>query len=127
MDYEETMRKRYENFQNSGQYDLGKPDLQETPAPVAPAKELTGKEKGIGAAAQTAAQGGGAMDIIQQGLMASGHPAAMGAGLGLAAANAIVQGRNKRAQERYDAEVKKINARQEAINKMAQLGQGLRA
>jgi len=127
MDYNELMKNRYDKFASSGQFDLGTPDLEETPAPAAPAKELSAREKGIAQGVQTAAQGGGAMDIIQQGLMASGHPAAMGAGLGLAAANAIVQGRNQRAQDKYKAEVEKINKRQEAINKMAQIGQGLRA
>lgn len=129
MDYNELMKNRYDKYATSGDYNLGKPDLEETPAapPAAPAKEATSGQKGMMGAAQTAAQGGGAMDIVNQGLMASGNPYAMAAGLGLSAANAIVQGRNKRAQEKYQAEVDKINKRQEAINRMAQIGQGLRA
>ena len=130
MDYNELMKNRYQKYANSGEFDLGTPEVTsevpEAPAPVAPAKQ-TATEKGTGAAMQTAAQGGGAMDILQQGLMASGHPGGMAAGLGLAAANSIVQGRNQRAQDRYKAEVEKINKRQDAINRMAQIGQGLRA
>jgi hypothetical protein len=127
MDYEEVMKNRYNKLLESGDYNFDKPNLEDTPAPAAPAKPATSMEKGMEGAMQTAAAGGGAMDILQKGLMASGHPGGMAAGLGLAAANSIVQGRNKRAQDKYEAEVKKINARQEAINKMAMLGQGLRA
>lgn len=131
--YEETMKNRYDKYANSGEFNLGgEQPAEEAPAapaaPVAPpAKELTAKEKGTKQAVQTAAQGGGAMDILQQGLMASGSPYGMAAGLGLSAANAIVQGRNKRAQDAYNAEIDKINKRQEAINRMSMIGQGLRA
>lgn len=128
--YDDLLRNKYNKFANSGDYNLESPAAPavEEEAPAAPAApEKTAMQKGTGAAMQTAAQGGGAMDIIKQGLMASGHPAGMAAGLGLAAASSIVEGRNKRAQEKYQAEVDKINKRQEAINKMAQIGQGLRA
>jgi hypothetical protein len=130
MDYNELMKERYAKYANSGDFNLGgeQPDEEAPAAPVAPpAKEMTATEKGSGAAMKTAAAGGGAMDILQQGLMASGHPGGMAAGLGLSAANAIVQGRNQRAQDAYQAEIKKINERQDAINRMAMIGQGLKA
>ena len=128
--YEDVMKERYAKYANSGDFNLGgeQPAEQAPAAPVAPpAKEMTATEKGSGAAMKTAAAGGGAMDILNQGLVASGNPYAMAAGLGLSAANSIVQGRNQRAQDAYKAEVDKINKRQEAINRMAMIGQGLRA
>ena len=84
---------------------------------------------GIGAAAagKTLAEGGKPEDAISQGLIMSGNPYAMGAGMALQTASAIKKGQNQRNQQRYLAEVEKANARQTAINKMAQIGQGLKA
>lgn len=128
--YQDMLKNKYNKFSNSEDYNLESPAAPAAPeveeeAPAAPEKPSL--QKGKEAAMQTAAKGGGAMDIIQQGLMASGHPAGMAAGLGLAAASSIVEGRNQRAQDKYKAEVDKINKRQEAITKMAMIGQGLRA
>ena len=82
---------------------------------------------GAMAAGKTIAQGGAPEDAVAQGLMMSGNPYAMGAGLALQTASGIKKGQNARAQQRYEAEVERVNARQNAINKMAQIGQGLRA
>jgi hypothetical protein len=78
-------------------------------------------------AGQTLAQGGAPEDAVAQGLMMSGNPYAMGAGLALQTASGIKKGQNQRAQQRYLAEVERVQARQNAINKMAEIGQGLRA
>jgi hypothetical protein len=74
-----------------------------------------------------ATQQGGVESGISTALMASGNPYAMGAGLGLQTLGAMKKGENERIQNRYADEIKKINARQSAINKLAQIGQGLKA
>jgi hypothetical protein len=58
---------------------------------------------------------------------ASGNPELAAAGLGLQAAGMIQQAKQAQRNAKYTAEVNKVNARQDAINKMAQVGQGLRA
>lgn len=126
MNYNELMKNRYDKYAQSGDYTFDQPQVQEEAAPQAQAP-ATATEKGMAGAASAVSKGGGGMDVISQGLMASGNPYAMAAGLGLSAANSIVKGRNERAQQRYQAELEKINQRQQAISKMAQIGQGLRA
>jgi len=126
MDYNQLMKNRYDKYAQSGDYTFDQPEVQEEAAPQ-PQAPATATEKGMAGAANAVSKGGGGMDVISQGLMASGNPYAMAAGLGLSAANSIVKGRNERAQQRYEAELKKVNERQNAIAKMAQIGQGLRA
>jgi hypothetical protein len=91
--------------------------------------ESSGGSAGSGAmaAGETLAQGGGAEDAVAKGLMMSGDPFAMGAGLALQTASSIKKGQNQREQQKYLAEVDRVTARQNAINKMAQIGQGLKA
>jgi hypothetical protein len=86
-----------------------------------------GGASGTYSAAETLAQGGGAEDAVAKKLMMSGNPYAMGAGLALQTASSIKKGQNQREQQKYLAEVDRVTARQNAINKMAQIGQGLKA
>ena len=60
-------------------------------------------------------------------LIAFGDPSMKALGLGLATAAKIGEVKRQNQIDRYNAEVKRIQARQDAINKMAQIGQGLRA
>ena len=60
-------------------------------------------------------------------LIAFGDPSMKALGLGLKAAQGISQAQRQKKMDRYNAEVAKIQARQDAINKMAQIGQGLKA
>jgi hypothetical protein len=59
--------------------------------------------------------------------MATAQPELVAAGLALQTAGMIQQGKTNQANAKYTAEVNKINARQNAIDKMSQIGQGLRA
>lgn len=98
------------------------------PEAVAGAKpESSGASQGVMAAGQTAAQGGNAMDTVSSGLMMSGNPKAMAAGLALQTVNQVNKAKQQREQNRYLAEVQRVKARQDAIDRLAQIGQNLRA
>jgi hypothetical protein len=53
-------------------------------------------------------------------------PYVAGAGLALQTASMINQGRANRRKMAYEAELQKVQARQNAINKMAEIGRGLK-
>jgi hypothetical protein len=82
-------------------------------------------------AVQTAISGGSPIDMAGSGLttagMASGQPELVAAGLGLSAMGAIQKNKNQQRQNKYLAEVERIKARQDAISKLANIGQGMRA
>ena len=83
--------------------------------------------KGLEGGMQSLAKGNSVEDSLGAGLMASGEPIAMGAGMGLLALSSVNKAKQARAESRYLAEIRKQQARQEAINKMAQIGQNLKA
>ena len=101
--------------------------LSEAESETVSSDKASAGEKGGLAAAKTAASGGNALDVASTGLMASGHPYAVGAGLALQTINTINKRKQQQEQNRYIAELQKVQARQEAINKLAQIGQNLRA
>lgn len=92
---------------------------------------VSGEGKAGVDAAKTLASGGNVADAGANALttygMATANPYAVGAGLALQTASSIKKGQNQRQQQKYLAEVEKVNARQNAINKMAQIGQSLKA
>jgi len=96
-----------------------------------PVDMKAGAAKGATQAVQGMAQGQDKATALGGGLttagMATGNPWLMGAGLALSTASSIKQGQNQRAQQRYQAEIKKLQDRQDAINRLAQIGQGLKA
>lgn len=75
-------------------------------------------------AANTTAQLAGALTTAGA---ATAQPELVAAGLALQTAGMIQQGKTNQENAKYVAEVNKINARQNAIDKMSQIGQGLRA
>jgi hypothetical protein len=95
-----------------------------------PATTKEGMMKGAADTVQKLGQGGDKAQALGSGLstmgMATANPALVAGGLALSTAGAIKDGQNKREQARYDAEVQKLQDRQDAINRMAQIGQGLR-
>lgn len=98
------------------------------PEPIAGAKpESSGTAQGAMAAGQTAAQGGNALDTVSSGLMMSGNTKAMAAGLALQTVNQVNKQKQEREQNRYLAEVQRVKARQDAIDRLASIGQNLRA
>jgi hypothetical protein len=78
------------------------------------------------AAGQTAIQGGNIEDVAAAGLMAAPNPKAKAAGLALMALSSVNKQKQQNQINKYNAEVARIKARQEAINRMAQIGQSLR-
>lgn len=83
-------------------------------AKVAELQGATAKQEGIGSLATTAG-------------MATANPYLTGAGLGLQALSMVQKQKNAQAAQQYQAEIQKYNARQQAIARMAQLGQSLKA
>lgn len=113
---------------------LGRSNLTQNDSSVPSSESVAGlKSEGSGAASgamaagQSVAQGGNAMDAASSGLMMSGNPYAMAAGLGLQTISTINKNKQQQEQNRYLAEVQKVKARQDAIDRLAQIGQNLRA
>lgn len=95
-----------------------------------PATTKEGMMKGAANAVQAMGQGQDKAQALGSGLSTMGaatmNPWLVGGGLALSTAGAIKKGQNDRAQAQYQAEVQKLQDRQDAINRMAQIGQGLR-
>lgn len=92
----------------------------------APGTPMDLKAGGMGAA-QTLAKGGSAEDAAAAGLIMSGNPVAMGAGLGLMTYSTIQKKKQAQRQAEYDAKLKQIEARKSAITNLANIGQNLKA
>lgn len=60
-------------------------------------------------------------------LIMFGDPSMKALGLGLKTAQGISDAKQQQKMNEYQAEVKRIQARQEALNKLSQIGQGLKA
>lgn len=86
-----------------------------------------GMSKGAVGAASAAAQGGDVTDVASAGIREPIRSYAMGAGLALQTINTINKRKQQQEQNKYLAELQKVQARQEALNKLAQIGQNLRA
>lgn len=87
---------------------------------------MDAKAGGMGAA-QTLAKGGSAEDAAAAGLIATGNPVAMGAGLGLMTYSTIQKKKQERKQQEYEAKLKRAEARRSAITNLANIGQNLKA
>lgn len=87
--------------------------------------------KGVAAMQKSQQSGGDGMGAIGSGLttagVASANPWLVGAGLGLSTISSVRKGEQAQREARYKAEVERINARQEALNKLANLASGLKA
>lgn len=102
---------------------------------LAPAADSASASKGGMAAAadvsKTMQAGGSPIEMAGSGMTAAGmataNPYLVAAGLGTSAASSIMKGKNQREQNQYLAEVQKYNQRQNAINRMAQISQNLKA
>ena len=93
----------------------------------APTTPSTDYKSGAMAAGSAMAQGGSGLDATSAALMASGNPYAMAGGLALQTISAVNKSKQQREQNRYLAEVQRVKARQDAIDRMATIGQNLRA
>lgn len=108
-----------------------KPEVVEESVPQAEATSGAGAMGAAGGAQKSMAAGGSSTDVLASGLTGAGaataNPYLVGAGLGLTALSSITKGKNARAAQEYEAEIQKYNQRQQAIARMAQIGQGLKA
>ena len=92
----------------------------------APGAEFDAKSGGMGAA-QTLAKGGSAEDAAATGLIMTGNPVAMGAGLGLMAYSTVQKNKQAKRQQEYEAKLKQAESRKSAITNLASIGQNLKA
>lgn len=77
--------------------------------------------------AETLAKGGSGTDAAAAALMATGNPYAIAAGLGLTTLSTIEKKKQANKETKYKQEVAKAEARRDAINRLSQIGQGLKA
>lgn len=104
-------------------------------AKVIGGEDLAGKEtpagtdlKGGGVkAAETLAKGGSGTDAAAAGLLATKNPYAIAAGLGLMTLSSIEKRKQEQKQTKYLAQLKEVEARRDALNKLADIGQRLKA
>lgn len=98
--------------------DIGGQDITKTSTPM--------DWKGGGtAAAHAAATGGSGTDILAAGLIGTGNPIAIGAGLGLAALSSGKKARQARRMQEYENAVAKANQRRSSIENLANIGERL--
>jgi len=91
-----------------------------------PGAEFDAKAGGLGAA-KTLAKGGSAEDAAATGLIMTGNPVAMGAGLGLMAYSTVQKNKQAKRQQEYEAKLKQAESRKSAITNLASIGQNLKA
>jgi hypothetical protein len=116
------------------QIDFGSATLAEQ-APVQETKDIVAEKVGasdlglkqLPEAQFEPSQGDKAIKTASTAAKASGNPKAQAAAAVLDTATAIYQANQQQKMNRYNAEIAKINARQNAISNMANLGAGLKA
>lgn len=89
-------------------------------------KDMDTKAGGMGAAT-TLAKGGSPEDAAAAGLIMTGNPVAMGAGLGLMTYSTIQKNKQAKRQQEYEAKLKQAEGRRAAITNLANIGQNLKA
>jgi hypothetical protein len=67
------------------------------------------------------------LDSAADGMTMSGNPKLMAAGLALKTIQGVAQAKAENRRAKYNAELQKMKARQDAISQMAQIGRGLKA
>jgi hypothetical protein len=77
-------------------------------------------------ASGAAAKGGGVEDVAAAGLLATGNPVGIGAGLGMMTLSAVNKQKQANRQAEYENKVREQQIRQDAINNLAHIGQGLK-
>lgn len=92
----------------------------------APGAGFDAKAGGMGAAT-TLAKGGSAEDAAATGLIMTGNPVAMGAGLALMTHSTIQKNKQARRQADYEAKLKQAESRRSTITNLANIGQNLKA
>lgn len=74
-----------------------------------------------------ASEAGQVLNTGADALITFGDPTMKGVGLGLKAVQGIAQAKAENRRAKYNAELQKMKARQDAISQMAQIGRGLKA
>ncbi len=110
-----------------GVIESGQSEMSDLTQNDVPGKPSGSASDGAVGAASTMAKGGSATDAVSAGLIASGNPYAMGAGLGLQTMSTLKKQEQQQKQNKYLAEVERVKARQNAIDNLAQIGQSMKA
>jgi hypothetical protein len=97
--------------------DIGGTDVSKESSP-----SMDYKSGGL-AAAKTAAGGGSGADVLGSGLLATGNPYAIAAGLGLMTISSAQKAKKARRMQEYENAVAKANARRASLENLAQIGQ----
>lgn len=80
------------------------------------------KEAGL-SAAKTAAKGGSGEDVVSSGLMATGNPYAIAAGLALSTISSAQKAKQQRRMKEYEDAIAKANQRRTSLENLANIGQ----
>ena len=105
------------------------PAVEDLSGPIQPGVVESGKtsQKDFQEARAQGTAGEAAGEAGADALIAFGDPTMKAAGLGLKTAFKINEIKRQNQIDNYNAEVRRIQARQDAINQMAQIGRGLKA
>jgi len=95
--------------------DVGGKDVNESPSSSLDLKS------GVTQAGVAAAKGGSGADVLGSGLIATGHPAAIAAGIGLMALSNVQKNKQARRNLEYQEAVKATNQRRENYLNLANL------
>ena len=98
--------------------DIGGTDVSKEAA----APSMDYKSGGL-AAAKTAAGGGSGADVLGSGLIATGNPYAIAAGLGLMTISSAQKAKKARRMQEYENAVAKANQRRSSLESLAAIGQ----
>jgi hypothetical protein len=80
---------------------------------------------GAVAAGKTAAKGGSGADVLGSGLIATGNPYAIAAGLGLMTISSAQKAKQARRMKEYENAVARANQRRSSLENLAAIGQRL--
>ncbi len=105
------------------------PAVEDLSGPIEPGVVESGKmtQKQFNTASR---EKGGANEALGAGadaLIMFGDPSMKALGLGLKTAQGISDAKQQQKMNKYNAEVARIQARQDALNRLSQIGQGLKA
>jgi hypothetical protein len=128
----ETYQKEQSMFSGENPYSQpvsSTPAVEDLSGPVEPGMVESGKmtQKQFDVASQQPGEANSAMNAGADALIMFGDPSMKALGLGLKTVQGISQAQQQQKQNKYAAEVRKIQARQEALNSLANIGRGLKA
>lgn len=119
-------RRKFRNKSNAPKQDLYDKDESKIVDDNFGATTGGANARAASSVAQTVSSGGSTADIATAGLMASGNPYAMGAGLGLSVLSAGQKRREQEENTKALAKQDRIQRQQRALENLTSVSQGLR-